>query len=423
MYKQIRHRVFLTAMLFLTWASVAICEQPRQVTVSTVDGPQSVGELVDWSTDNLSLRDSDQLWEFPSKELLRIEFQSSEKGVASSEMSVELVDGSLFPISSYEVTDRNATVETPMSAESLTIPTEQIRLVEFPGASKSTQAWLPKWEKKEFTGDVLILSKKDSAEVDFLSGVINDISASQINFTWEGDTISVKRSKVSALTYYHAQSKDFSEPVCWLILNNGFRLPVAGMARDGEGLRVTTTLGLPLQVRFHEIKFADYSLGKLAYLSDLVPLLEKWTPLLKFPSADERVKLLGMPRHNTSFEGSPLTLSWPAEDDEGGIMVKTYSKGLALRGRTELKYRLPRDMRRFKAIAGIDPETLSQGNVLLTIVADGETLFERTIDGKQPPATIDLDIAQKKKLQILVDYGSNLDLGDRLHLVEARLVK
>jgi NPCBM/NEW2 domain len=59
----------------------------------------------------------------------------------------------------------------------------------------------------------------------------------------------------------------------------------------------------------------------------------------------------------------------------------------------------------------------------LRIEADGATLFEQDIDGKSPPIEVDVDIADKQRLSIFVDYGDNLDLGDRLHLVEARLVK
>jgi hypothetical protein len=61
--------------------------------------------------------------------------------------------------------------------------------------------------------------------------------------------------------------------------------------------------------------------------------------------------------------------------------------------------------------------------VLLRVEADSETVFEEAISGKNPPAEIDAIIAGKQKLRIFVDYGGNLDLGDRLHLVEARLVK
>ncbi|QEG35574.1 NPCBM/NEW2 domain-containing protein [Bythopirellula goksoeyrii] len=423
MHKIVRHRGFLTGLFILAWSNLAICVEPTMVTISTLDGLKQAGELIEWTTQSVSFKDADQLAKFSPQELLRIEFQTSRRKATASDISVELIDGSRIPATTFVVIGHEATLETPLSAVPLTVPTAQIRFVEFPQSRRPTESWQSKWEQKEFTGDVLVLLKKSSAEVDFLTGVINDITDSQVDFTWEGETIPVKLSKVAALTFYHAQSEEIAEPLCWLELSSGSRLPAAKIERNGENLQVTTTSGILLEVRLNEIAAADYSVGKLAYLSDMQPLREKWTPLIELPTSDNQLGRLGMPRRDSSFEGSPLTLAWPVEDDAEGITLKTYPKGLALRSRTEMEYRLPREMRRFVASAGIDPETASQGNILLTITADRETLLESSIDGNQGPLNIDLDIAGKQKLQILVDYGDNLDLGDRLHLVEARLIK
>ena len=36
---------------------------------------------------------------------------------------------------------------------------------------------------------------------------------------------------------------------------------------------------------------------------------------------------------------------------------------------------------------------------------------------------IDVELGTARRLQLVVDYGENLDYGDRLHLVEARFTK
>jgi hypothetical protein len=200
-------------------------------------------------------------------------------------------------------------------------------------------------------------------------------------------------------------------------------LPVSSINRTGDELEVTTVGKLELSLPFADLVSADYSIGKLTFLSDMQPLRSQWTPLVSLPAAAESIKNFGEPRSNFSFTGSPLTLSWPADETKTGATLESYDKGLAIRSRTELEYRLPKSMRRFTAIAGIDPETLGQGSVQLTIEVDGQVEFEQTIDGEHGPVKIDLDVAGKQRLKLLVDYGENLDLGDRLHLVEARLLK
>jgi len=100
-----------------------------------------------------------------------------------------------------------------------------------------------------------------------------------------------------------------------------------------------------------------------------------------------------------------------------------YPKGLALRSRTVLQYRLPPEMNRFVAIAGIDPATADQGNVQLKISTGDQVLWQGEIEGSAPPVEIQVELNGARKLSLLVDYGSNLDFGDRLHLVEARVTK
>ena len=88
-----------------------------------------------------------------------------------------------------------------------------------------------------------------------------------------------------------------------------------------------------------------------------------------------------------------------------------------------LEYRLPAGVKRLAALAGIDPATSGQGNVALEISADGRLLWQGEIDGSEAPVEIDLPLSGVRRLRIVVDYGSNLDYGDRLHLVDARLTK
>jgi hypothetical protein len=103
--------------------------------------------------------------------------------------------------------------------------------------------------------------------------------------------------------------------------------------------------------------------------------------------------------------------------------VRTYPRGIAVRSRSELVYRIPEGMSRFLLTAGIDPATAAQGHVTLEIRGDDQVLWEGTIDGREPPVEIDVELGAARRLQLVVDYGENLDYGDRLHLIEARFTK
>jgi hypothetical protein len=61
--------------------------------------------------------------------------------------------------------------------------------------------------------------------------------------------------------------------------------------------------------------------------------------------------------------------------------------------------------------------------VALEIRGDGRLLWQGVVDGRRDPVELEVDLNGARRLQLLVDYGENLDYGDRLHLVEARVTK
>ncbi len=391
----------------------------QEIELTTLHGKKSVGTLTDWTADGLTIQVGEESINVLSADLLALRPVTATAGKASFAPHVEFMDGTRIPISEFTVTDRQATIVTALAAEPLKISTEQIRSVQFLplGANGAS------WQQPDLTGDVLVVTKKDSEQTETLEGVIGEVLPVQVEFSWEGDTIPVKRAKIAALAFYHANVPESAPPVCVMQLSSGAQLSVSDIKRADDVLLVTTVGKLTLAFPLADLAAADYSIGKLTFLSDMQPLRSEWTPLVALPAAAESIKNFGQPRSNLSFTGSPLALSWPADKNQTNAQLATYDKGFAIRSRTEMEYRLPKSLRRFTAIAGIDPETLAQGSVQLTIEVDGQVEFDQTIDGAHGPVKIDLNVAGKQRLKLLVDYGENLDLGDRLHLVEARLVK
>ena len=102
---------------------------------------------------------------------------------------------------------------------------------------------------------------------------------------------------------------------------------------------------------------------------------------------------------------------------------QSYAKGLSLRSRSKIQYRLPNGYTRLKFVAGIDDRIRSGGAVKLTILGDQAELYTQAIVGGEPPREIDLAIDGVKQLEIDVDYGDDSDLGDYLNLGNARITK
>jgi hypothetical protein len=168
----------------------------------------------------------------------------------------------------------------------------------------------------------------------------------------------------------------------------------------------------------------DLAAGKVVFLGDAKPATAAWEPLVGLPPAAKRAAKFGEPRFNESGYGGPLALAFSdASSPPTAGETKTYAKGIALRSRSEITFRLPRGYTRFLAIAGIEPAAAANGNVMLAIYGDDRLLVESALSGSDAPLPIDLEVTGVKRLRIVVDYGQNLDTGDWLNLCNARLVK
>lgn len=409
------HSLFAIALLTATTTG--------QVSATLLDGSVVEGAVVDWDARGVRLQAGDDVMLLAVDELLGLRWHEQNETVTQAKTFVELIDGSRIPFAAFQVTERVATVTLRGMATKLEIPTRQISKVQLLPDAPDIGALWQKLDEKQLAGDVLIVRKRAGQSLDYLPGMLGDLTDKQLKFRFDGETIPVKRSKVAALVYYHAKQPKLQEPICKITTAEGGQLSVCRVKLDDNILSVTTPSGISLEMSIGSLASADFSLGKLVYLSDLKPLSVRWTPRVAMPKSARLVRDHGMPRGDHPFGGALLALSWPASNLADNAKTKIFSKGLAIRSRTEIVYRLPKGMHRFQTTAGIDPATAAQGNVQLTFICDEQTTWQGEIDGKRPPVDIGFDLQDASRLKIIVDYGKNLDLGDRLHLVDARVTK
>ena len=118
-------------------------------------------------------------------------------------------------------------------------------------------------------------------------------------------------------------------------------------------------------------------------------------------------------RRDIGFEQNPLRLDG-----------KTYRKGLSLASRSVLVYKLPGKFRLFKRHRSASTTACARrATCSWRSRVMAKTLWEGDVRGSEPARELELEIAGVKRLEILVDYGDDLDIGDRLDLCEARVTK
>jgi hypothetical protein len=409
---------FTFSLLLLVTAA-----NPGGVEATRLDGSKVSGQIMAWDARGVTLATPGGAQQIAGDELLQLQTIDSPSRSELPEATIELVDGTRFPIKGFTVKNRKAYVATLSSTAPLPIATGLIRRVEFRAPSNALAEIWDRVDARDAAGDALIVMKGAGEAFDFLTGVVDAVTDEQVSFDWDGQKVPIKRTKVAGIAFYQRERRMLPDAICVLRMTDGTTAHARGIELEGDTLKIVTPSNLRLMFRRDLLASADFSAGKLAFLSDLKADSSTWAPRVAVPKAARIASEFGMPRMNSSFSGSALSLAWPDEALATGREVRTYAKGLALRSRSELTYRLPVGMKRFTATAGIDPTTAEQGHVVLEIRADDRVVWQGEIDGKQPPVNIDLELKSARRLQILVDYGRNLDYGDRLHLVEARVTK
>ncbi len=401
----------------LMWNSlliVALAASPAHFEAQTLDGHSAVGRIERLDAGQLVLQTENGPANFQLGTLAAL----LRRGPAPPDerkatVWLELVDQSTLAAGEYTVQGSTARI-TLTSGAAIDLPTRAIRWVRFnpPGGDETlNKQWSDIIETKA-SGDVLVVRKNGA--LDYSEGVQGDIDAQTCNFEVDKEVLPVKRAKVEGVVYFHPLAAELPEPIGQLTAHDGSRLTMRSVELVEGSIKFSTPAGISLTFSQDDVAKFDFSFGKIAYLSDLPVESAVYVPLFGFKDkgAAGAIADFYQFRRDVGFEHNPLKL-------EG----KVYRKGLALQSRTVLSYKLPGKFRLFKTVIGIDDSVRDVGSVRVEIKGDAKLLWQGDVRGSDPARSLEIDIAGVKRLEIVADYGADLDVGDRLDLCEARVTK
>ncbi|MGD0517241.1 MAG: NPCBM/NEW2 domain-containing protein [Thermoguttaceae bacterium] len=388
--------------LFMTGASPTF-------EVQTLDDRIVSGTLAELTADGLTVETTAGKVFLETEKLLNVSLkQKPAASIPPPGAWIELTDGSTIVARQYTVRGDRAAI-TLLNDEVLETPTRSIRNVRLQHISEALAGQWSRILTAKLDGDVLVVRKGDN--LDYHQGVLGDVNTDVVRFQPDGEDLPINRTKVYAFVYRHPSGEARPGPICRLTDVFGSHWQVSKIALEKK-LQWTTPAGLTLSCPIEILASIDFSQGKIVYLSDLKPESVAWTPFFNMAKTLPSMEQLYAPRQDRNFESNSLQLAG-----------SEYGKGLAIRSRTEMVYRLPGSFARFKAVAGIDDSVRPQGNVRLLIRGDNDVLLDMPVSGTDAPRTIDLDLTGVRKLIILVDFGDRASLGDHLDLCNARIIK
>lgn len=377
---------------------------------ATLDGLAVSGAITALTNESVSLQTEAGAVKLPLNQLLGMlpSGTTAPEPVASEQKPavwIEFVDGTRLPAAAYTSVKGKVKITTLAGAE-LAPELKSIATVRF------TETYDPafKFGRDGVAADQLGVKKK--AGLDFLEGIIGDVTAETVNFTLDGDALPVNRTKIDSLVYVQRGEAELPTPIAVLDDYTGGQYHAKEFKLDEGQLSILTLSGVTITRPLEQIKKFDFSAGKLQYLSDLKPESVTVTPFVELPKQFPALQQYFAPRFDQGRDDTSLRLDG-----------KSYTKGISLHSRTELTYKVPAKSRKFLALAGIDDSVGSEGHVAVKISGDGKELYSGNFSGADKAVPLEIDISGVRKLTILVDYGQDLDVGDYFDLAEARIVK
>ncbi len=383
-------------------AYLAVCSllAVGPVEVSTLAGVEHKGELVELNASGIKLQAASGEVSVPLSELMEVRLQSkSAATITGVRATVALSDGSKLSCSQLRTTSRQAEL-TSKSLGALKLPVTAVASVRFAAADERVDEAWNKLCDRELTQDFLVVRKGDV--LDHIPGVVGDVDAKGVKFVVDGDEITVALDKLFGVVYARPRNQS-TRMVCRVELVGGDELAVETISGGKSGFEALLSAGAHATVPLEAVERIDFSLGKIRYLSDIEPREVTYTPFFDVTWKYQR---------DRNLDGGPLHV--------GG---KDYARGLSIHSKTFLRYRLAGEYRRLQAVVGIDRVAGKKGDVHLTISADGKAIFEADVRGTDLPRPLDLDVAGVRDLDILVDFGGDLDIADHLDLADARVLK
>ena len=378
---------------------LAIVNAP-QVEISTIEGARHAGTLTSADGTSWKIVVDGKPIEVAMSSILEARLQTKGEPASKPPHETVLTDGSRIGTSSVILEGDELTIAAA-ATDALTIPRSaigNIRLSESPSSVDDQWTELLERERRE---DWIVLRKQD--KLDFVPGVVSRIDDTHVFLLLDGDTVPVPRAKVFGVILRQRQSSD-SKSTGIIEHVSGDRLAVRSVVSTGTDFTLQLAAGPSIVVPAQSVRVFDFSADKLTWLSSLKPRDLKHEFRFIDPAA-------------------PLKNDQDVWGDELRLGNKTFTRGVCLRSKTTVRYRLNGDHSRFVSLMGIQHGYA--GDVHVEISADGERLLTQDVTPQdESPFEVDLDVSGKFVLEILVDYGKvESDIGDHLVLAEARLLK
>lgn len=400
----------LISILLTTIVVVACAESgaAAPVRATTIEGKSIEGAWLGMEGGQIRLSVEGKVVLLDPAQLLRLHgiATTSRPAPAASlpgdEVIVHLADGSRFPARITATEGESIRLATSL------VPDLELKLSSLAGlrfaqadVPAGVAAFTEALADRDPTQDTLITLQ--DGKVSTLRVMLEALDPKGGRFRWRDRTVAVDRSRIFGLVLATGAGVPAVPPVrCRLTCGDVW----AGRLVDGNEhtIRLELAAGPTIELAVDSVEDLLFRNDHVQFLSDLEPAKFDFEPwgTTRWPY-----------RNDESVAGRPIRI--------GG---EVYERGIGVHSATLLTYTLKEPFLRFAASIGIDDAVGSRGSVVFRVLADGREVFNSgPVSGRDAPKPVLVELNGAKTLQLAVDFGEDLDIGDQANWASARLIK
>ncbi len=317
--------------------------------------------------------------------------------------ALHLADGSILPIRITGADAKSIVIATPFAPE-LRIPLAELAAVRYARQehAEAREAFETALAGRATSEDVLVVVR--DGQVTALRGVTESLTPGSAAFRWRNRSVPIDPASAYGIVFARGvQSGERPDALCLLRDGSAYAGRLTGWNPDTVEWRMTADARLRLPIReLREIRFRS---DRVVFLGDLDPAEYAFEPFL------------------------PGT-RWPYRVDRSvanrtmRIGDQTFERGIGVHAQSKLVYDLADSYKQLAAIIGIDEGAGPRGNVVFRVLADGKEAFNSgPVTGRDEPRPILVPIEGAKRVELVVEFGEELDVGDQADWANARLIK
>ena len=377
------------------------------VRVTTVECRLVEGLWESWSDGKLTLSVEGKSTALGASELMSVHFLAAMTAPApasrpADQVTVHLADASRFDGTILGSRNDHLQVRTDLVPE-LNLPLSSVAGVRFNTQENAAadEAFAQALTRRDSTQDTLFIVQ--DGKVSPLRGLLESLDAQSGSFKWRERSVRLDRSRAYGVVLARGAGTPASPQVRCVLTDASIW---AGAVERADDRSMTLRLGAGPTVdlsltRVTDLRFAN---TRVIFLSDLEP---------------------------TRYEFVPWgTTRWPwrkdrsVADRELFIDNQPFDRGIGVHSQSTLTYTLTEPYQQFAATVGLDDAVGSRGSVVFRVTADGKEVFNSGLmKGGDAGKPVLVALNGAKTLQLLVDFGDELDVADQADWGAARLIK